>query len=77
MARPLRSRIDLGLAVLRAKTPPGHPPRTQEEIAAWAGCSKQAIQQIEWRALRRLRRRLLMHHDPVLTELFDHLFENK
>ncbi|WP_042724556.1 sigma factor-like helix-turn-helix DNA-binding protein [Chthoniobacter flavus] len=47
--------IDLGLAILGAVTEPGQC-RTHEEIAAYCGCTKQAISQIEWRAIRKLRK---------------------
>lgn len=58
----------LGIAVAHALTAPGQV-RTCEEIAAFAGCTKQAIHVIEQKALRKLRRRLLFRNDPVLHEL--------
>jgi DNA-directed RNA polymerase sigma subunit (sigma70/sigma32) len=44
--------IDLGLAVLAATS---CPPHTCDEIAAYCGVSCQAIQQIEQKALRKVR----------------------
>jgi hypothetical protein len=49
---------DLGLAISGATLQPGKT-RTSVEIAAFCGCSKQNIQQIEKRALRKLRNRIL------------------
>ncbi len=50
-------RIDLGLGILDACREPGKC-YTQEEIAAWAGCSEAAVGQIEAKALAKLRRAL-------------------
>lgn len=51
-----RSReIDVGIAVSGALLPPGRT-RTLAEIAAFAGTSKQCIQQIEQRAIASLRK---------------------
>ena len=44
--------IDLGLAILAATT---EPPHTADTIAAFCGCTRQNIQKIEQRALRKLR----------------------
>lgn len=49
----------LGLAILSTK--PRHP-RTHQEIAAYCGCSWQAIRDIEQRALKKLARRLSEIH---------------
>ena len=50
-------RMDLGLAVLAAVSKPGAS-YTTNEIAAWAGCTHQAITRLELKALRKLRYRL-------------------
>ena len=50
-------RIDLGLAILQARTKPGEC-HTYEMIAAFCGCSKTLIQIIEGRAIRKLTNRL-------------------
>lgn len=55
--------VDLGIAISGALLPPGKT-RTITEIAAFAGCSKQNIEQLENRALRKLRMRVLF--DPEL-----------
>jgi len=52
--------VDLGLAISGALLKPGKT-RTHEEIAAFAGCSKQNIEQLEKRALRKLRHRVLFN----------------
>jgi len=63
--------VDLGLAISGALLPPGQR-RTCVEIAAFAGCSKQNIEQLENRALKKLRSRILF--SPELRELLsDHL----
>ena len=49
--------IDLGLALLSALAIPGVP-LTQGDIAAWCGCSRSMIYNIEKKALRNLRGRL-------------------
>lgn len=55
----LRTReMDLGIAVCGALTPPGQT-RTTHEIAAFAGCTHQAITDIEKKALRKIRQRLM------------------
>ena len=55
-----RLRIDLGIAIAHATTLPGQR-RTFDEIAAYCGCSRQAIQQIEIRAFNKIRSRLQEH----------------
>jgi hypothetical protein len=58
MSRPnLKDSIDLGLAILSSvehRLPEGAR-RSQDEIAAYCECSKTRIQQIEERALRKMR----------------------
>lgn len=49
-------RIDLGLAVLSLRK--DRRPRTLEEIAAYCDCHNTAIDKIEKRALKKLRRKL-------------------
>ena len=58
--------IDLGLAILASTSEPPHTCRT---IAAYCGCSRQAIQQIEQKALRKLRAAL--YRNRMLTEAFE------
>jgi hypothetical protein len=67
------ARVDLGIACLHAVALPGVR-YTQEEIAAWAGCTHTAIMLIEQRALRKLRARLLFARDPILVEAAQHFF---
>jgi len=50
-------RIDLGLRVLQTLSAPGAC-WSCEEIAAWCGCSAQAVSAVEHRALGKLRREL-------------------
>ena len=52
------SYIDLGLSLLACLRKPGEI-LTAHDIAAWCGCSRAAIQAIEERALRKVRRRLV------------------
>ncbi len=52
------SYIDLGLSLLTCLRKPGET-LTAHDIAAWCGCSRAAIQAIEERALRKVRRRLV------------------
>ena len=47
--------MDLGLALLQRRAVPGVP-LTQQEIAAWAGCSKSTIWRIERRAIAKAKR---------------------
>lgn len=56
-------RINLGLALLHRVALP-RVAYGSDEIAAWAGCSQQAIERIEQAALRKLRVRLL----PLVRE---------
>lgn len=66
------TRIDLGLAILDAVRVPGHR-YTQEEIAAFCGCTRSMIFAIEQRALRKLRNRLRFLRDDRLRDLADAL----
>lgn len=75
MSRLKSDRINLGLAVCGLHCEKGVP-KTAREIAAYCGCSYQRIQQIEARALRKIRAAL--YRDKVLREeLFDHGFNIK
>ena len=58
IGREGNSYIDLGLALLAHVRKPGET-LTAHDIAAWCGCSRAAIQAIESRALRKVRRRLV------------------
>lgn len=53
----MKHSIDLGLAVCGLHCQKGVP-KTAREIAAYCGCSYQRIQQIEARALRKIRAHL-------------------
>lgn len=64
-------RINLGLAVSGLHSQKGVP-RTCDDIASYCGCSRQRIQQIEERALRKLRYKLRIGH-PELRELMESL----
>ena len=56
--RACGTHIDLGLAILACvRKPDEH--LTSEDIAAWCGCTRSAIQSIERRALAKVRQRLL------------------
>ena len=63
--------IDLGLAVSALSLEYGQT-RTAEEIAAYCGCHRRAIEKIEKRALRKLQRAAFLRNDPVLRELATH-----
>jgi DNA-directed RNA polymerase sigma subunit (sigma70/sigma32) len=62
--------IDLGLAILASTS---EPPHTSQTIAAYCGCSRQCIQQIEQKALRKLRATL--YRNRILREAFEHEFQ--
>jgi len=66
-----KANVDLGIAISGALLKPGQT-RTQTEIAAFAGCSKQNIEKLEKRALRKLRHLILFRPDlkAILSELF-------
>ena len=66
----LGANIDLGLAILASTS---EPPHTCQTIAAYCGCSRQAIQQIEQKALRKLRAAL--YRDRILRESFENEFQ--
>jgi DNA-directed RNA polymerase sigma subunit (sigma70/sigma32) len=63
---PRNANIDLGLAILASTSEPPHTART---IAAYCGCSRQCIQQIEEKALRKLRAAL--YRNRMLSEAFE------
>ncbi len=52
------ARINLGLELLMIAALPGRA-LTQEDIAAWCGCTKDAVYQLEREALKKLRARLI------------------
>ena len=58
--------IDLGLAILASTS---ERPHTCQTIAAYCGCSRQCIQQIELKALRKLRAALYRYR--ILSEAFE------
>ena len=61
---------DLGLAILSATQ---YPPHTQQIIANYMGVSRQRVDQIEKKALRKLRIRL-MRQPQVWDAVRDHVF---
>ena len=63
---PPNANIDLGLAILASTS---EPPHTAKTIAAYCGCTRQCIQQIEQKALRKLRAAL--YRDRILGEAFE------
>ena len=67
---PQAADIDLGLAILASTS---EPPHTQNTIAAYCGCSRQRIQQIEQRALRKLRAAL--YRNKILRESLEYEFQ--
>jgi sigma-70-like protein len=67
---PRSADIDLGLAILASTS---EPPHTCQTIAAYCGCSRQRIQQIEQKALRKLRGAL--YRDRILGEAFEDEFQ--
>lgn len=69
------TRVSLGIALLHARAIPGVC-YNQDEIAEWAGCTYQAICQIEDKAIRKLRRRI-KYLDKSLADLFEELFESR
>ena len=67
------SNIDLGLALLSCFRQPGEP-LTAEDIAAWCDCAPKAIQDIEKRAIRKLRQRFAAElADEEMVEQFNAL----
>jgi DNA-directed RNA polymerase sigma subunit (sigma70/sigma32) len=67
MRSPPNPEIDLGLAIAGATLKPRQT-RSRVELAAYAGCSKQYIEQIEINALRKLRHLVLF--DSTLKSHF-------
>ena len=63
---------DLGLAILAATQ---YPPHTQQIVANYMGVSRQRVEQIEKKALRKLRIRL-MRQPQVWEAVRDHVFKN-
>lgn len=70
--------IDLGLALLSVVRHPGEC-LTQQDVAAWCGCSRQRIEQIEKQALRKIRRRLGLatKDDGLWRELMNEMFNRR
>jgi hypothetical protein len=66
--REKSNRVDLGLAISRALLQPGER-RTQEELAAFCGCTRGGIFMMEKAALQKLKKRLFLRNDPVLKEM--------
>ena len=64
---------DLGLAILAATQ---YPPHTQRVLANYMGVTRQRVQQIEKKALRKLRIRL-MRQPQVWEALRDHAFQKR
>jgi len=73
---PKGERIDLGLAILSAVALP-NVRYTQNEIAAWAGCSRGMIYLIERNALKKLRNNLFFRNNPLLREMMAEFFEER
>lgn len=69
---PKQARIDIGLAILGTKPLP-RSGRSRTEIAAYCGCSRERIRQIEERALRRLRNRCIFLKDERLRQAGEEL----
>jgi DNA-directed RNA polymerase sigma subunit (sigma70/sigma32) len=64
---------DLGLAILAATQ---DPPHTQRILANYMGVTRQRVQQIEKKALRKLRIRL-MRQPQVWQALREHMFQKR
>lgn len=75
--RERKERISLGIAICHAQTKPGQV-RTHAEIAAYAGCTRTAIQMIEARALMKMKIRLMEFLDDsdVTAAKALHLFSS-
>lgn len=58
--------IDLGLALLSALNNPAMNPLTNEEVAAWCGCTRQAIDAITQGAFQKIKRQF-----PELIEYLE------
>ena len=67
VGRLMGAHIDLGLALLSCLLRPGES-LTHEDMAAWCGCSRSAIQRIERRALAKVRERLAEHFGEAALE---------
>ena len=67
-------RINLGLAVSALSLRPGQR-RTQNQLAAYCGCSKAAIYLIEKSAIHKLKKRLAYNRDPLLRELIEQILD--
>jgi hypothetical protein len=65
---PKDADIDLGLAISALTLRYGET-RTEEEIAAYCGCSRQMINRLAISGLKKLRNALIFRKDPVLQEL--------
>ena len=61
--------IDLGLAISGATLKYGET-RTEEEIAAFCGCTRQAINRLYRMGLQKLRNEHIFRKNPILAELF-------
>ncbi len=70
----MKSSIDIGLAISAHHSTLGVP-RTAESIAAYCGCSRQRIQQLEHRGLRKIRAAL--YRDKELMEELRSFLEKK
>lgn len=70
VGRAMGAHIDLGLALLSCLLRPGES-LTSDDMAAWCGCSRSAIQSIERRALAKLRQRLIAEigEDAIVQEV--------
>jgi hypothetical protein len=63
-------RIDLGLAISAATLRPGEC-RPAETIAEFCGCSKQAIEQTEYKAIIKVRQALKKRFGIVSSTIYD------
>lgn len=68
---PESKRLDLGLAILSCLLKPRET-LTRYDIAAWCGCSRSAIYQIELKALRKVRSRLAPNDLADAEKFFAH-----
>jgi DNA-directed RNA polymerase specialized sigma24 family protein len=67
--RAKKERVDLGLALLSLRAKPGST-FTLQEIALWCGCTRDAVMQMEKRALKRVANKLQFHDaGRILKEL--------
>ncbi len=67
-----KSSIDLGLAISAHHSTLGVP-RTADSIAAYCSCSRQRIQQIEEKAMRKCR--IYLYRHPELNEELREIFK--